>query len=448
MSLHRFGAGSVDEMRSIQYFQARTLPALSGFFDTGVWDCLSSFIGQMEPTVLHAAIALGAYHEISENTGPLKCWDLRRNTSSNPDVRFASEQYARAISLFRRSLCSNRLYASGLEISCILFACVEFLRGDRKSGLAHISGALSFLELRQQTVLLSREEAALMSLIARLSLTQSLYGRPRSVQFPDLLDLRKNPLLSHDGKFCTLIDARMEITFLLNSTLRFVRMAVYDCYPDPFTALAAQRSLQVQLRNWSISFETFVEVSAPTTKDRRGACLLRIHHLMATIFVAASGAFGNKQESAYDRYLSNFDNILTLMEDITSEDMEDESSHSSSFSLDMGLIPPLFFTAIKCRFPAVRRRAIALLRCAPRQEGLWDAIESAKAAELAMKFEEQHIVDSMLSCEAPIPEWARVHDVDIHEKDPSQFSKQLVILRWKPDGIEKEMQDVRTYIQW
>lgn len=448
LSLRHFGARSTEEMHSIQYFQARTVPALSGFFDTGIWDCLLLSIGQMEPTVLHAAIALSAYHEISENAGPVDSWDLHRNTSSGPDFFFASEQYARAISLFRRSLFSNRLSAPNAEILCILFACVEFLRGDRKSALAHISGALSFLDFCHQRVLLSREEATLTSLIARLSLTQSLYGRPRGVHFPDLLDLRKDRLILHQGRFSKLIEARTEITFLLNSTLRFVRMVLYDCFPDPFAALAAQQSLQLQLRNWSITFEAFVKGSATTAKGRRGACMLRIHHLMATTFVAASGVFGNKQESAFDHHLSNFEKIITSMEAITLEEMCDESSHSSSFSLDMGLIPPLFFTAIKCRYPAVRRRAIALLRRAPRQEGVWDAIESAKAAELAMEFEEQHMLDSMLLCNAPIPEWARVHDVDIHERDPSHSSKQLIILRWKPDGVDREMRDVRTYIQW
>ena len=431
-------------MRSIHYFQIRTVPAVSGLFDTGLWDSLPLLIGQMEPAVLRAVITLGAYHELSEKVGPKDYWDLHRSAGSDPTFRFASEQYAAAISSFRNILSSSSLSAAGIEILCILFACVEFLRGDRDSALVHISGALGFVKSRQQKFLLNREEAALKSLLARVSLTQSLYGRPRGVPFPDLLDLHKEPAELHKVKFRSLNEARIENTSLLNSTLRFVQRMVYGYFRDPFTALAAQRNLERKLENWSVAFEAFIKDSDSSTSNLRGTCLLRTHHLMAKTFIAAAET---RLESAFDHQLSNFTVIVTSIEAILLSNVHGESSDSSSFSLDLGIIPPLFYTAIKCRSPDIRRRAIALLRRAPRQDGLWDAIESAKAAELAMDFEEQQVAGGM-PYHATIPEWARVHDIDIHGRDPSDPSKQLVILRWKPDGIDKEVQEVRTYIQW
>jgi hypothetical protein len=217
------GARPTEEVRSVHYFLARTVPALSGFFDTGVWDSLPLSLAHVEPTVLHAAIALSAYHEVSVNSGLENCWSLHSSASSD-HTQFASQQYTRAISLFRRCIYSNSISAPGIEILCIIFACVEFLRGDRNAALVHISGALGFLKPRQQKLLLSREEMSLKSLLARVTLTQSLYGRPRGVYFPDLLDLRKEPPRLREGKFSDLNEARMENTFLLNSALRFVRI--------------------------------------------------------------------------------------------------------------------------------------------------------------------------------------------------------------------------------
>lgn len=330
---------------------------------------------------------------------------------------------------------------------CILLACVEFLRGYRESALVHISGALGFVKSRQQKFLQSREdseETALKSLLARMSITQSLYGRPRGIHCPELLDLHKEPPNLQEGKFCSVNEARMASTSLMNSTFRFVRMVLGDHFQDAFAALAAQLSLERQLQNWSVAFEAFVKDSATCTKDPRGPCLLRIHHLIATIFVAASAT---KRESTFDLHISKFEAIIESVEVILSHERNGGSLNSSSFSLDRGIIPPLFYTAIKCRFPAVRRRAIALLRRAPRKEGLWDTIESAKVAELAMDFEEQQVMDGVFS-HGQLPECVRLHDVDILGKDHSDPSKQLVILRWKPNGIDKQMQEVRTYIQW
>ncbi len=41
-------------------------------------------------------------------------------------------------------------------------------------------------------------------------------------------------------------------------------------------------------------------------------------------------------------------------------------------SFDLSVVGPLYFVTHECRDPCLRRRAIALLRSAPRQEDIWD----------------------------------------------------------------------------
>lgn len=60
----------------------------------------------------------------------------------------------------------------------------------------------------------------------------------------------------------------------------------------------------------------------------------------------------------------------------------------TSFCLDIGYIIPLSTVASQCQDVTTRRRAIALLRSTPRQEGLWNSLVVAKAAERILEIEE------------------------------------------------------------
>lgn len=60
----------------------------------------------------------------------------------------------------------------------------------------------------------------------------------------------------------------------------------------------------------------------------------------------------------------------------------------TSFCLDIGYIIPLYTVASQCKDRTTRRRAIALLRSAPRQEGLWNSRVVANAAERILELEE------------------------------------------------------------
>lgn len=59
-----------------------------------------------------------------------------------------------------------------------------------------------------------------------------------------------------------------------------------------------------------------------------------------------------------------------------------------SFSADLGIVPPLFVVATKCRDPTVRREAIQLLRSSARREGMWDSEMTANIARWIMEIEE------------------------------------------------------------
>ena len=81
------------------------------------------------------------------------------------------------------------------------------------------------------------------------------------------------------------------------------------------------------------------------------------------------------------------------------------------FSLDMSVVGPLYAVAHKYRDPVLRRRAIALLKKADRQEGIWDSAVAAKVAERIVEIEEG-AVGSVTSFH-DVPNWARIHGLNV-----------------------------------
>jgi hypothetical protein len=59
-----------------------------------------------------------------------------------------------------------------------------------------------------------------------------------------------------------------------------------------------------------------------------------------------------------------------------------------SFSADLGIVPPLFVVATKCRDPVTRRQAVQLLMSSSRREGMWDSELAARIGLWIAKIEE------------------------------------------------------------
>jgi len=78
---------------------------------------------------------------------------------------------------------------------------------------------------------------------------------------------------------------------------------------------------------------------------------------------------------------------------------------TAPFSMELGVIHPLFFIAWKCRDWKLRRRAIAELRkCG--KEGVWEGPIMAVVAERIAQIEEQGLEPG-----AMVPEAFRIHDL-------------------------------------
>lgn len=431
------------ETRSFEYFRRRSLYALSGFIETEFWSQFLLQVSEAEPAVKHAIIALSNFHERTEPKYLSLAEDSSQALSPERQHDFALQQYNKAIRLLRSRLSQNDQTKNVTLTSCILFTCMEFMRGNPDAATTHLRSGLNILRLQppdsdqgHDPVGGPRLDHSLAPIFARLALIHSLHGQPRNNRFWDLMDVPEESLPS---QFKTLDGARISLMNLVNAVLAFNDMLEFNLFDSESTIINNQKKLMQRLENWSSAFEHFT-LNQPSDLhvDQRGVKVVWSHYLLSSLWVqkALSPA-----EEAFDAHIPTFIKIISTLESVIQDSatLNGGINDLPSFSVDMGFISVLFFTATKCRDPLARRKAAALLRQGPRREGLWDSIEAAKVADLIISVEEESVQN--MPGVLP-PEWARIHDCDIQPPDPVRKT-QLVNLTWKPRGLDCDAFDIR-----
>jgi hypothetical protein len=82
------------------------------------------------------------------------------------------------------------------------------------------------------------------------------------------------------------------------------------------------------------------------------------------------------------------------------------------FSIDLGIIAPLYILVSRCRDPAIRRRGLQLLASCNRREGIWDSTLTARVAERIIAIEEEGATSHPVLYASQIPEYSRVRDLN------------------------------------
>jgi hypothetical protein len=106
----------------------------------------------------------------------------------------------------------------------------------------------------------------------------------------------------------------------------------------------------------------------PTPQERVALSILEIQYTAQKLMLTC---LDDSFEMCFDtdEFREGFERIVIL-----SEELSHDKHFQSRFqlSLDSGLLPPLFFVALKCRVAELRTKAIDLMRICPHREGLWD----------------------------------------------------------------------------
>ncbi|KAK6813002.1 hypothetical protein RU639_010739 [Aspergillus parasiticus] len=435
--------GTREERQYVDLFCSQTSRALSGFFSPQLWNFQLPQLSQSEPTIRHAIAALSAAHERT----------ILNPSAENAGVReqFVLQQYNKSIQYLMEHLAVPKSQSVDLLlVTCGLFVCLEIVRGNNKQALNHLAAGATILHKRghlanttSQSMDIDRE---LSHLFFRLNMQLSLFGRPLA---PLTIGHKGALPPSTEGKisFSTIEEARHCLDELMNKALRFVRLSLQVSTPGDATRLQQrqkQQDIKEEFDAWTMALNKMMARRGNSkTLDKRGPLTLRLHHQVSLIWLQACFA---TDQMVFDNFRSNFETIVRLAEEVIrlSPDQK-KPSPADGFSLESGITAPLWFTAVKCRDPIIRRKAIQILSDYRRREGMWDMGLFFKVAELVLESEEAEL--SSLPIEKRIPEdRQRIYDPILPEEivaSPCQ-----VILLSRPDGVDGGWHTRTAYINW
>lgn len=405
------------ERHHFVFFEQYTALEFAGYFDTDLWTRLILQMSRTQPAIRHAIVALGSLHE------NLQACD---NIAHAPSTTIYSLQhYNKAVLHLQRQLSSSQQSIAVTLTCCLLFICFEALQRDYVTALTQLKKGLNILcnwKTAGRTALLSPEarfvRENLLPLYVHLDIQATTVLESRGLGFPS--DIRKLASSSGGGggggesklppRFTSTHEARhwldillyrMYDTVVVKPTTTTTAAAAAAADASPQTDHLALAQLDAMSRDWATAFTAYLHaplhLATLPRSSLRASTILQIHHTVAQIMIGTR--LSSTDDALYASFHPSFKAITTLCASLIRSSSPSSSSSSSSFSspltaaaaerprrstfrfsLDMGVVPPLFYVAINCRDAVVRREAIALLAEEPRREGIWDGRVSAEVA--------------------------------------------------------------------
>ena len=399
----------------------------------------------VEPSVRHAMIALGALHEERERgiklipiatqvVDPASATPV--SSIYRPGDDFALAQYNKAIVLLSKRMDSGAAVEVAL-LACILFVCIEFLRGDSEPAVRHFRSGMGIAlnsltndKSRTAKDTVERIREYMLPFFNRIELLANLFGEPATWDYP--VELKDTV----PDEFHNMREARDSVVHIANLSVRFIKFMKWRKYtrlvlPDQ---IARQAALLRQMDVWAATLDAMLLGEAITDRDLDAAKTLRIHQVVAAMWVKRCTT---PEETTNDDSMEDFETTVSLAEaiqSVTGTPEQRRAHNSSSFLFDMEIVSPLYYVATKCRHPQIRRRAIAVLKRTHRREGLWDSDMAAAIAERQMEIEEKYLT-VWDGSELPEEEH-RVHNIQITSEKGTLPKKHDIAIHMRPDGVD------------
>ncbi|KAI2703265.1 transcriptional regulator family: Fungal Specific TF [Penicillium roqueforti] len=442
---------SHEEQLCFDWLIQRTAKKFAGLFPSDFWETLVFQASGQEPAVRHAVIALSSAHRFQQRfaAAPDKydeeCFTLQQYNKAIQHLRnnATDNSYSLRVALITCMLFITLEYMRGqytvgnahLQYGIKLLLDISAPRPPSSM---------------VPTVLSPEEDFAYNALVdayVRLSIQSAMFG---PVPLYVYLVTKDPQTTSLPYTFNSLLDARRSLDDLLNR-IHCLKKHYHDYYASQ-TPTSDQQMLNTQsiiisdLSLWRKTYNVSVarlESNKISERDQTSYLLLRLHHEMATIMASVClSPEETESELIFDTYTDNFIRIMTGFVDIwkswataafseedlsklatgpddlkaifhnfkTMSDMNTILETSllellekastvnhflqapdcgkSGFTVEMGYIPPVYYTALKCRVPRIRRQAMRALRAAPHREGVWNGSILADVLEEIIKVEE------------------------------------------------------------
>ncbi|KAH8880779.1 hypothetical protein GQ53DRAFT_773826 [Thozetella sp. PMI_491] len=432
----------IHELRGFEFFQRRTAPEMCPVFELGFWDSVALQLSRSDPAVLRAAVALGTLHEMQESLG----MPVSKDRVADPRHRFAVLQYNMAINTLteRAKEAANGKITAKTRLSplpaCLIFTHIDLLRGHYEAAVLHIRSAFAILE-ESHGLLPSGAETMIRTAFKRLEL--------QSIHFDDQTPFTRLPI--KEGIENLLIDIGRPFRDIAEGKERVDRLAGYTyklvgiCeqyfsgkksgQPDEDTMKSHASDLLRMHGDFIRQCDSFSRsLNKTQTREKRAMELFQMHTRLARILLSVNVC----KNGTYDSYIQEFEYIIRGAKAYIAgfARADGKPPKLPTFSTDWGIIFPLTVTTLKCRDPAVRRDAMALLEVWPHREGLWDSSLAIVLGRQVIELE-----SSRESAQEQDGQGRRVTQVMFDV--PEDQSK--VVVSWKWETPETKPSDDRNF---
>lgn len=391
-------SGLGDSTRYLEFYHQCAVPSLSSRFDHEFWSKTSLQMAHAEPAVRHAVIALGYLNQ----TEPGNIKHARSKFQDIHGNKIFLHHYNQAVrKLVDRMVQPSYSPEIGL-VTCLLFVCIEFMRGNYCTAFTHLTNGLRLIREWQQ-------QRRIDSPFDELACTSG----PKSLIQEVLLPMFQRGMTSAQ-LYGVFTEEHFEIPF--PSPDRFIQL--------PFSLQEAERASR-ELRNASVLFlhqvgrklaakqplakedhETQAQLfechriwfeRAQLAEDSQqfsgddsiALSSLKVAHYATTTYIASATTV---LQVPFDKYLHVFQALIRHAGIVLDAmDANKKNTHAAKFTFEISVVAPLYHTATRCRCPITRRKAVALLARGPPREGLWDAEQHVLVCRRVIELEEAEL---------------------------------------------------------
>jgi hypothetical protein len=405
-----------------------------------------------EEAIRHSVVALGALYKTLEKMtesppgSPSDSSDPSDHAVRHWEVAF--RHYSDALKAMVTQTSQDQLSSHRTSLmATVLLACFDSFIGDHKQAIVQIQNGLRLLEKlraeRRRAFMPRPEEPVeqdLIQMFTRLVIQAKSYDMAFHFPQPFVIRLTSqnaDPMSpSSDGgspvstnhspipqTFQSLHEARLTWDALCEKMVRFTEtMFSYTNTTSPMGILPISlqqygQGFRSEIEAWSNAFDHILNSrTAPgkSSQEKAAISVLKMFQIMGQILFLMTFS---DSEMKFDAFLPHFQAIVKLATEVVGDEEREaaakrcpdprfcqhRSNHRDifggheytachikpSFSADLGIVPPLFVVATKCRDPVTRREAIQLLRSSSRREGMWDSELTARIGTWIAAIEEE-----------------------------------------------------------
>ncbi|KAH8654994.1 hypothetical protein BGZ60DRAFT_495615 [Tricladium varicosporioides] len=406
--------GAEVERRSVYYFRRKQLAGILGAFEPDFWTQTVLQLSHRYEAIGQSLVTLTSLLELHEKadarTGPVA-------TGRINDLNILV-QYTKAIAAVARYISQNDQDPRISLISCLMFVWIEIFRGDLASAFQHLTSGVRILEsspglkpkINIATHSQKRDEllAFLTRSFARLKVQATIHGSV-SAKIPFSCNSSKYSV-SSPSSFSNIFESRGYLDTLIQEIFGHMRelhdnRSLEKTSAVDFTALELRETYLHRLEEWYSAHQCLIGRAPQLVKDEAPSFqYLQLYYRLMNLMLE-SLVWNSEMNS--DNYSAGFADIIKISTDLLDVSQLQPEGKPRPLCVDMGIIPPLFFLALKCRVLKLREQAIALLKRGPEQEGLWFRERVVKFSEWKVAMEEAGRGD--LPTTSPLPESARIY---------------------------------------